>query len=87
MGTNYGDYLIEAHRILRENGHLLVYEVVSRIENLESFVSAVEAVGFNCRTRDESNAMFVELYFLRRPRPKAADVTVAPLKPCIYKRR
>jgi ribosomal RNA-processing protein 8 len=92
MGTNYSDYLIEAHRILRENGHLLIYEVVSRIEKLDSFITSVETVGFNCRTRDENNPMFVELIFSRRPRPRAAAAmpeaaAAVPLKPCIYKRR
>jgi ribosomal RNA-processing protein 8 len=88
MGTNYIDYLTEAHRILKENGHLLIYEVVSRIDDLDVFVATVEGVGFKCSFRDESNKMFVEVHFEARSVDTGATAAApATLNPCIYKRR
>ena len=33
MGSNLGDYLREAHRCLRLDGHLHVYEATSRLRD------------------------------------------------------
>lgn len=48
MGTNYGDFLSEARRILVPNGLVLVVEVASRFDqhDSESFVTGVKALGF-----------------------------------------
>jgi hypothetical protein len=49
MGSNLGDYLREAHRCLRLDGHLHVYEATSRLRDQERFVAALTALGFDIR--------------------------------------
>ncbi|KAI0564808.1 Ribosomal RNA processing protein [Gracilaria domingensis] len=53
MGTNYGDFLKEAHRVLTQKGLLLVAEVASRFEghNPSLFITGVESLGY-CLLRD-----------------------------------
>jgi ribosomal RNA-processing protein 8 len=46
MNTNYLDSLLEAHRILKLGGHLVIAEVSSRIPNLIFFVQLIKALGF-----------------------------------------
>lgn len=48
MGTNYGDFLVEARRIVRPGGLVLVAEVASRFERQDPrpFKKAVAAMGF-----------------------------------------
>lgn len=55
MGTNYGDFLAEARRILKPGGLVLVAEVASRFEEqgAKDFVSAVARLGF---AADETHA-------------------------------
>eukprot|EP00041_Stephanoeca_diplocostata_P023002 m.558047 g.558047 ORF g.558047 m.558047 type:complete len:510 (-) comp22196_c0_seq4:293-1822(-) len=88
MGTNYIDYIKEAHRVLRKVGsHLLIYEVVSRIADSDSFVRAIESVGFEFSRQDNSNKMFVELHFVKATNSTSSDIAAVDLNPCIYKRR
>ena len=47
MGTNLSDFINEAYRIIKKNGSLLIIEVTSRIEDLSSFISAIEERGFS----------------------------------------
>lgn len=48
MGTNYGDFIKEARRILVPKGLVLVAEVASRFEDQDpkSFIAGVESLGF-----------------------------------------
>ena len=46
MGTNYLDFLLEAHRVLKRNGRLIVAEVLSRFSDLRLFVILVKKIGF-----------------------------------------
>eukprot|EP00177_Eucheuma_denticulatum_P000281 GFKZ01000474.1.p1 GENE.GFKZ01000474.1~~GFKZ01000474.1.p1 ORF type:complete len:354 (+),score=39.51 GFKZ01000474.1:151-1062(+) len=48
MGTNYGDFIVEARRILAPNGLVIVTEVASRFadHNPAEFVRGVEGAGF-----------------------------------------
>ncbi|RKO99904.1 hypothetical protein CXG81DRAFT_13875, partial [Caulochytrium protostelioides] len=93
MGTNIVDFLTEALRVLRPGGTLKIAEVVSRFEDMDAFVAAVEQGGCVCVKRDAaSNTMFLFLEFRKHT---AAEVAAEPkgipaslaLKPCIYKRR
>ena len=47
MGTNFADFLREAHRVLKLHGQLLIAEVKSRIPDLDEFVALVEELGFD----------------------------------------
>lgn len=46
MGTNYLDFLMEAHRCLRIGGYLIIAEVLSRMPDRALFVKLVKALGF-----------------------------------------
>ncbi|KAJ1965678.1 25S rRNA (adenine645-N1)-methyltransferase [Dispira parvispora] len=94
MGTNYLDFLREAHRICKVRGKLLIAEVVSRFTDIDAFVKLLDSLGFALVRKDDSNKMFtlLELVKLRsRKQQKNNDLDLASapslLKPCIYKRR
>ena len=90
MGTNFLDYIAEAHRVLRKNGHLRIYEVVSRINELDGFTAAVESIGYEFVSQGPPNTMFVELDFVKNKKQTAVpdhDTHGDALQPCIYKRR
>lgn len=46
MGINYLDYLGEAFRVLKLNGHLIIAEVKSRMSSIEHFVKLISGMGF-----------------------------------------
>lgn len=46
MGTNYLDFIMEAHRCLRMGGHLIIAEVLSRMPQRGLFVKLVKSLGF-----------------------------------------
>lgn len=46
MGTNYVEFLIEASRILKNQGRLIITEVLSRIPFKISFVKLILSLGF-----------------------------------------
>ena len=47
MGRNTNDYILEAHRTLKLDGQLLIYESESRFKGFEEFVGNIEQAGFN----------------------------------------
>ncbi|KAJ3090943.1 25S rRNA (adenine645-N1)-methyltransferase [Quaeritorhiza haematococci] len=67
MGTNYMDFIREAHRILKSGGELKIAEVVSRLENVKEFIDALSNCGFRLRSKDDSNKMFILLEFRKIP--------------------
>ena len=89
MGTNYVDFLREAHRLLRLRGILKIAEVSSRVEDLPAWFAMLRGLGFDLVAKDTSNTHFVLLDFVKSSRPSqpAEQLDVVPLKPCIYKRR
>ena len=51
MGTNFPDFLVEANRVLRKDGIAIIAEVLSRFEDVNSFVKHMkEEVGFKALT-------------------------------------
>ncbi|XP_013190450.1 uncharacterized protein LOC106134854 [Amyelois transitella] len=88
MGTDLAQYLVEANRILKAGGILLIAEVESRFDKVESFTDAVQRLGFKLKTLD-NHQVFVFMEFAKvthapAKKSKLPDVT---LKPCLYKRR
>lgn len=82
MGTDYGSFLEEAHRVLKPGGLLWIAEVRSRFDgkngaaSVSSFISALSKLGFKLkREPDERNKMFftVELIktWVNKPTAKA----------------
>lgn len=87
MGTNWADFLREAHRTLRVGGVLKIVEVRSRVADVADFVRTLRALGFDKRALDESNSHFLAIEAVKAARPPVEAVHPKPLAPCIYKRR
>jgi hypothetical protein len=47
MGSNFTDYLREAHRTLKMDGQLHIFEATSRFGNRDAFVSGLKKLGFD----------------------------------------
>jgi ubiquinone/menaquinone biosynthesis C-methylase UbiE len=54
--------LVEAARVLKKSGELLIAEVESRCKSWERWVEMVESLGFGCR-KNETNGYFRLMYF------------------------
>ncbi|XP_071686425.1 ribosomal RNA-processing protein 8-like [Rutidosis leptorrhynchoides] len=94
MGTNFPNFIQEAHRVLKTSGWLLIAEVKSRFDptnggaDPEKFSKAVCELGFTTVSKDFSNKMFILLYFKKKPKKSSSQEIKWPeLKPCLYKRR
>jgi ribosomal RNA-processing protein 8 len=92
MSTNYYDFLVEAHRVVKPNKLLKVVEVRSRIPDPKRFVTLVEGIGFSVDWWGVVGDYFCAFDFIRNdaaepniyePWDKADEV----LLPCVYKRR
>ncbi|MQL93385.1 hypothetical protein Taro_026031 [Colocasia esculenta] len=74
MGVNFPNYLMEASRVLRPHGWLLIAEVRSRFDpetsgaDPDEFCKAVYKLGFSLVSKDSSNKMFVLFYFKKKVR-------------------
>ncbi|KAG2230544.1 hypothetical protein INT48_009884 [Thamnidium elegans] len=96
MGTNYLDFLKEAHRVLKVGGELKIAEVVSRFSDLDSFITLLEGIGFDFMDKEDDNKMFV-IKTQKRSLKKGAGFNNSKLKlqkkaqqllkPCLYKKR
>jgi ubiquinone/menaquinone biosynthesis C-methylase UbiE len=85
MGTNLRDFIIEARRIIKENGTMVVVEIASRISDANAFAKGIEARGFVLKKTKNLTSFFTWLEFgVGAVAGTAGDLT---LKPCIYKRR
>lgn len=89
MGTNLGDYLIEANRVLKKDGLLKIAEVESRFDNVEGFIKSLSDYGFTNTWKDLNHSLFYFMDFKKEKdiggnRSKLSPVT---LKPCLYKKR
>ncbi|XP_059061207.1 ribosomal RNA-processing protein 8 [Achroia grisella] len=89
MGTDLTRYLLEANRVLKMGGHLLIAEVESRFDNVEDFTSEVQRLGFQLKKLDNSHKVFFFMEFtkIREPPVKKSKLPTMSLKPCLYKRR
>ncbi len=47
IGANFTDYLREAHRLLRLDGQLHIYEATTRFNDREQFARDLAALGFD----------------------------------------
>ncbi len=92
MGTNIGEFLEEASRILRPNGILKIAEVRSRFEGgdegegLQHFYNALKRAGFNIIHKNFKNKMFFILECVKTNRKKDIDYEFSA-KACVYKKR
>ncbi|KAF9431140.1 25S rRNA (adenine645-N1)-methyltransferase [Podila epigama] len=65
MGTDFLKFLKEAYRVLKPNGQLKIAEVISRFTDVDAFVDALKAIGFELRHSDSSNKMFIMFDFVK----------------------
>jgi len=63
MGTDWPDFLIEGHRVLKLGGVLKIAEVQSRIPNLEAFINAICSIGFTLEESKDIKSFFTLLQF------------------------
>lgn len=95
MGTDYGSFLEEAHRVLKNNGWLWIAEVRSRFaregekEDFTPFLKALSCLGFKLVKQDASNRMFVTMLLRKRGEAggRAEGVEWPQLRACVYKKR
>ncbi len=60
MGTNYIDYVKEAHRCLKLDGHLWIAETTSRFLNFVTFEEELTKIGFDViRVQEKGNFTFL----------------------------
>ncbi|XP_066259232.1 ribosomal RNA-processing protein 8-like [Euwallacea similis] len=88
MGTNLGDYLLEANRVLKNGGLLKISEVESRFEDVDDFVKKCNKYGFKKTWMDLSYNLFYFIDF--RKIASVGDKKKLPaiaLQPCLYKKR
>ena len=91
MGTNIGDFLKEAYRILRPNGVLKIAEVKSRFfaagkDGVKVFTRTIKKAVFDLDERVSPNKMFFVLDCTKSDRVSVIDETFSA-KPCVYKKR
>lgn len=92
MAKNLGSILVEARRVLKLNGSLLIVEVTSRFEGKEKrFIEKVEKIGFKKRSTAilKPNGYFTFFHFTKNEpgQYKCSSGVNIELKPCIYKAR
>lgn len=95
MGTDYGEFLEEAARVLNQTGWIWIAEVQSRFVDasgrsvLKEFIAAVTQLGFTLKKQDASNSHFLLLEFQgkkgRNPGPYLLQWP--SLRACQYKKR
>ena len=85
MGTDYSKFLLEANRIVKMNGFIIIGEVQSRlVECKPAFIKACCALGWNLvKQLDESHFCI----FLFQKKFTGKDIGFPKLLPCLYKKR
>uniref|UniRef100_A0A8C1SIY8 Ribosomal RNA-processing protein 8 n=1 Tax=Cyprinus carpio TaxID=7962 RepID=A0A8C1SIY8_CYPCA len=88
MGTNLGEFLAEANRVLVMGGVLKIAEVASRFENVRLFIGALSTLGFKLVNKDTENSHFYSFEFIKTGKaPVNMKKVGLQLKPCLYKKR
>lgn len=90
MGTNIGDFLREAHRILKPKGIMKIAEVRSRFEGeadgMKKFLRVLKRAGFDIIEKPSSNKMFFILECMKSDRTQDINDDYSA-KACVYKKR
>jgi ribosomal RNA-processing protein 8 len=92
MARNLGTILMEAKRVLKVNGSMLIVEVTSRFEGREKrFIGKLEKLGFKKQsmTTLKPNAYFTFFHFSKLDNHQSYPPSClnVELKPCVYKAR
>ncbi|KAK6976862.1 ribosomal RNA-processing protein 8 [Biomphalaria glabrata] len=88
MGTNIGDYILEANRVLKNGGLLKIIEVVSRFKGVSEFIGGIYKRGFQLLHKRDVNEMFYQMDFKKiKTMKKSLPIGPLTLNPCLYKKR
>lgn len=88
MGSNLSSYILEANRVLKTGGLMMIAEVESRFENVDTFIQDIKKFGFANTWKDFSHKIFYFLYFKKVISVKKSNkLPTIFLKPCLYKKR
>jgi len=93
MNKNFIPFIVEANRILKNEGKLLVAEISSRIVDMKKFLNIFEKYGFKLIKQRSLHDYFEMLTFKKvkdciiSKKDKALEDTYDILKPCLYKKR
>ena len=93
MNKNFIPFIVEANRILKKNGKILVGEIGSRIVEMDKFLKVFEKYGFHLIKKRNLNNYFFIFTFVKNndciiePNDQQRENTFDILKPCLYKKR
>lgn len=90
MAKNLGQIILEARRILKIGGSMLIVEVTSRFEGRErGFVERLEKVGLRKKSMSalKPNEYFTFFHFTKEDSKNNYSHPNIQLKPCVYKAR
>jgi len=92
MAKNLGNILLEAKRVLKLNGSLLIVEVTSRFEGrVRRFAEKLERIGFKKQSISElkPNGYFIFFHFSKLDNNfnYSRSLVNIELKPCVYRTR
>lgn len=87
MGTNWEDFIREAHRVLKVGGTMLIAEVSSRSSDWSAFAHAIKALGFDGSLQKGNNTHFVRLQFVKNSKTPSTKKLSVKLSVCKYKKR
>ena len=73
MGNNFTDYLREAYRVLKIDGHLHIWEATSRFSDVQAFCSQLETIGFKVFP-PEQQGQFTHIHGNKTDRQLATDI-------------
>jgi superfamily II DNA or RNA helicase len=73
MGANFTDYLREAHRTLKLDGHLHIMEATSRFKDLEQFKALLHGLGFDMVTSEDKDK-FTHIRAMKSDRMPQSDL-------------
>ncbi len=75
MGANFNDYLREAHRTLKLDGHIHIFEATSRFSDRDGFVNGLRRLGFD-NVRVEDKWIFTHIHAIKVRRQPQVDALV-----------
>jgi len=64
MGSNFTDYIVEAHRCLKLDGHLHIAEATSRFLDITSFTADLTRLGFDV-VKVEARSKFTFIHAIK----------------------
>jgi hypothetical protein len=79
MGANFTDYIREAHRCLRLDGMLHIWEPASYFDDVKRFCRELESLGFDVMAPNDEGT-FVRIYAVKDSRKKVDKNVVLPFR-------